>query len=45
MQGQLDLVWEHLLPAFHDEPLPHNEAELTKLKQTLAGLKVTGSKK
>ena len=39
LQGQLDLVWEHLLPAFHAEPLPHNEVELTKLKQTLAGLR------
>ncbi len=43
MQGQLDLVWEHLLPAFHDQPLPPNEAELTKLKQTLADLRVTDS--
>ena len=39
MQGQLDLVWEHLLPAFHVKPLVHNETELTKLRQTLAGLR------
>ena len=43
MQGQLDLVWKHLLPAFHDKPLPPNEAELSKLKQAIAGLKVTNS--
>ncbi|MCA9247381.1 MAG: serine hydrolase [Planctomycetales bacterium] len=43
MQGQLDLVWEHLLPAFHEEPLAENGAEQAKLKQALAGLKVKGS--
>ena len=32
MQGQLDLVWEHLLPAFHDEPLPENPAEARNCK-------------
>jgi hypothetical protein len=40
MQRQLDLVWEHLLPAFQDQILPESEAELTKLRETLAGLRV-----
>ena len=33
------------IPRFpgHRQPLPHDEAELTKLKQTLAGLKVADS--
>ncbi len=40
MQQQLDLVWEHLLPAFHDKPLPENPAETGKLKATLSNLKL-----
>jgi CubicO group peptidase (beta-lactamase class C family) len=43
MQRQLDLVWEHLLPAFQDQILPDNEAELAKLRETLAGLRVAVS--
>jgi CubicO group peptidase (beta-lactamase class C family) len=43
MQRQLDLVWEYLLPAFQDQTLPENAAEFTKLRQTLAGLRVEGS--
>jgi hypothetical protein len=43
MQNQLDLVWKHVLPGFHDKALPKDDAELAKLKQTLAGLKVTDS--
>ncbi|MCA9270485.1 MAG: serine hydrolase [Planctomycetales bacterium] len=42
MQRQLDLVWEHLLPAFHDKPLPEDDAAQARLKETLAGLKVGG---
>ncbi len=38
MQQQLDLVWEHLLPAFHDEPLPENRTEAEKLQATLSAL-------
>ena len=38
MQAQLDLVWDKLLPALGDKPLPENEAELAKLKETLSGL-------
>ena len=40
MQKQLDLVWEHLLPAFHNEPLPANPVELEKLQATLSNLKL-----
>ena len=39
----VEFLNKHLLPAFHDKPLPRNEAELAKLKQSLAGLKVTDS--
>ena len=38
MQQQLDLVWEHLLPAFHDEALPENLDEAKKLRNTLSNL-------
>lgn len=40
MQRQLDLVWQHLLPAFHDQPLSENAAESGKLKTTLSNLKL-----
>lgn len=40
MQQQLDLVWEHLLPAFHDQPLAEDPAEADKLAATLANLKL-----
>jgi CubicO group peptidase (beta-lactamase class C family) len=38
MQGELDLVWKILLPAFQPKPLPADAAELEKLKQTAANL-------
>ena len=40
MQAELNVVWEHLLPAFQDGALPANPEELSKLKQALSGLKV-----
>lgn len=40
MQGQLNVVWEKLLPAFQSAPLAANPAEEAKLKQTLANLEV-----
>ncbi len=40
MQAQLDLVWEHLLPAFHEEALAENVEELEKLRGALANLKL-----
>ena len=38
MQTELDLVWEKLLPAFRDQALPSNAAELAKLQQVAADL-------
>ncbi len=40
MQQQLDLVWKHLLPAFHKEPLQENADEAGKLQVTLSNLKL-----
>lgn len=33
MQAQLNVVWDELLPAFHDAPLPENADEQAKLKE------------
>ena len=38
LQGQLDLVWDHLLPAMQAQPLAANSAAQTRLNRTLAGL-------
>src|SRR5579859_2779676 len=38
MQGELDLVWEHLLPAMKPNPLPPDPETERRLKQTLSGL-------
>lgn len=38
MQGVLDLVWEHLLPAMRDAKLAEDEAALARLRQHLAAL-------
>ena len=38
MQGELDAVWEHLLPAFQAQPLPANAAGDEKLKKAAANL-------
>lgn len=38
MQGQLDLVWEHLRPAMKPTALPANAAAQAKLTATLAAL-------
>ncbi len=40
MQGELNVVWDRLLPAFQDAPLAENADEETKLKHTLANLAV-----
>jgi CubicO group peptidase (beta-lactamase class C family)/predicted neuraminidase len=39
MQGQLNLVWDKLLPGLRDKALPEDKAEQEKLRQALAGLK------
>jgi CubicO group peptidase (beta-lactamase class C family) len=41
MQGELDLVWEHLLPAMHDAPLPTDAPAQARLQQTLSALALT----
>ncbi len=38
MQGVLDLVWQHLLPAMHDAPLAADAAAQGRLQQTLSSL-------
>jgi CubicO group peptidase (beta-lactamase class C family) len=38
MQGQLNLVWEHLLPAMQSEPLAANNRVADELSQTLRAL-------
>lgn len=40
MQGELNVVWDKLLPAFQAKTLPENKVEQDKLKQTMKGLKV-----
>jgi CubicO group peptidase (beta-lactamase class C family) len=38
MQGELNLIWEHLLPAMKDAVLPADAASLAELRQRLAAL-------
>jgi CubicO group peptidase (beta-lactamase class C family) len=38
LQGELDLVWDHLLPATKPAPLPRDRQAETRLEQTLASL-------
>jgi CubicO group peptidase (beta-lactamase class C family) len=40
LQGVLDRVWEHLLPALEREPLPADPAAAAALGQRLAGLRL-----
>ncbi len=35
LQGELNIVWDKLLPAFSDKPLKANPDELAKLKATI----------
>ena len=44
MPGELDLVWQHLLPAMKAKPLPRNRRSEAQLRQTLAGLALTPPK-
>lgn len=41
MQKQLDLVWEHLLPAFDAEPLAEDASATAKLRSTLSNLQLS----
>jgi CubicO group peptidase (beta-lactamase class C family) len=38
MQGELNIVWDNLLPAFHPKRLKANKEEQAKLKETLSNL-------
>ena len=44
MQGELDLVWEHLLPAMQEQPLPADPGLQARLHETLASLALTPPK-
>jgi len=44
MQGQLDLVWKHLLPAMQANPLPADASAHSQLQQALAALTLTPPK-
>lgn len=39
MASELKIVWDKLLPAFHDEPLAENPDEFARLKAVIATLK------
>jgi CubicO group peptidase (beta-lactamase class C family) len=41
MQGELNLVWDKLLPALHDNPLPANPGENAKLQAVIENLKAS----
>jgi CubicO group peptidase (beta-lactamase class C family) len=41
MQGELDLVWEHLLPAMNQQPLARDPQPQAELRQTLSSLVLT----
>jgi hypothetical protein len=38
MQGELDAIWDHLLPAFQPEPLAEDAASQQKLREIIANL-------
>ena len=38
MQEEINVVWDHLVPAFSDKPVPADPAALQRLSATLAGL-------
>ncbi len=41
MQGELNIVWDKLLPAFRDQPLDDAPDQLARLKSTISALKAT----
>jgi CubicO group peptidase (beta-lactamase class C family) len=40
MQGELNVVWDKLLPAFHSKKLLADKTELAKLQETLSNLAI-----
>jgi CubicO group peptidase (beta-lactamase class C family) len=45
MQGELNVIWDKLLPAFGDKPLPENPAGQEKLKEAVSKLEAHPAKK
>jgi CubicO group peptidase (beta-lactamase class C family) len=45
MQGELNAIWDRLLPGFRAETLPDDAAAREKLKETIDGLKAHPAKK
>ena len=41
MQAELNVVWNKLLPAMHDEPLPDDKTGVAKLTEALDKLEAT----
>ena len=41
MQAELNVVWDNLLPAFHEAPLPENDAAIKAFQQAATTLKAT----
>ena len=41
LQGELNLVWDKLLPAFHELALPADDATQAKLRSVIPGLKAS----
>ncbi len=41
MQAELNVVWDKLLPALHDHPLPADEASVAELKSAVEKLEAT----
>ena len=40
MQKEIDIVWDYLLPAIHDDRLPENKEDEAALRQKLASLSI-----
>ena len=45
MQGELNAIWDQLLPAFQSQALPENPAAQENLKEAVANLKAHPAKK
>ena len=43
LQGDLNNIWQHLLPAFSDKKIPENSSEYLDLKKQLAEMHITST--
>jgi hypothetical protein len=41
LQGEINLVWDYLLPAFKNDKLPADDAAVTRLKEKIKSLALT----